>query len=451
MRFTPTLRTSAIVLLLLLLSSCAVGPSVSPANPLVGEVAPQSAAAALPTAVVRLQAAQPVATVTLAGTPRLPVAMLQPTSTPVVPTPTPQPVGPGGLPYPLKTDRLEFGIQTHLFYTDRDTPLRMAGEAGYTWIRQQIHWRDQEGPAGNYAWGELNDVVASVNAHGLKLLISIVRSPSFYTSNGENGMPDDPRALGDFVEALVRQYPGQIGAIQIWNEQNLAYENGGQISVADAGRYVELLKEAYTRIKAIDPSIIVVSGAPACTATNVPGVAVDDLSYYRAMFSYNNGEFRNYVDAIGVHPGGSANPPETLWPDAPSAAQGWTEDRTFYFRRIEDYYKLMQEYHLTDHQVWITEFGWATANDTPGYEFGNQVSFDQQAQYILNAMSMTAERYPWVGNMFLWNLNFAPLWAQQGDSLNEQASFSIINGDYSPRPAYLAAQQFIAALRAAGR
>jgi hypothetical protein len=408
------------------------------------------AAVTLPTAVIDLAPLnQP--TPSVVSKPILPTAV--PTTSaerPPVPTPTVQPVGPAGQPFPLRTERLEFGVQPHLFYTDRHTPLQMAREAGFTWIRQQIHWRDQEGPSQFYAWGELDNIVADVDAKGLKLLISIVRSPSFYTLNGENGMPANPSTLGDFVEALAKQYKGRVHAIQIWNEQNLAYENGGQIAVKDAGLYVELLKEAYTRIKQVDPSIIVVSGAPASTATNVPGVAIDDLSYYRGMFSYQNGIMRNYVDVIGVHPGGSANPPETLWPDAPSSAAGWTNDRTFYFRRIEDYHKLMVEYNMPQ-QMWITEFGWATSNDSPGYEFGNQVSYEQQAEYIVGAMRRTKEQYPYVGNMFLWNLNFAPLWSQQGRDLHEQASFSIVNGDYSPRPAYTAIQRYIAELRAAGQ
>jgi hypothetical protein len=119
---------------------------------------------------------------------------------------------------------------------------------------------------------------------------------------------------------------------------------------------------AYTRIKAIDPTIIVVSGAPASTAVDSSGIAISDIRYYSAMFSYENGIIRNYVDALGVHPGGSANPPETFWPDAPSPAQGWTDHPTFYFRNVERIRRLMEEYGLADLPVWITEFGWATRN-----------------------------------------------------------------------------------------
>lgn len=402
----------------------------------------------VPTAELRLMPT--ASTVVPSAMPTLPAQAYQPTPPPA-PTPTIKPTGPGEMPFPLKTQRLEFGAAAHLFYTPRYTPLVMARDAGFGWVRQQIHWKDQEGPAGNYVWGELESIINDVDAQDLKLLISIVQSPDFYTLNGGNGMPANPDSLGNFVAALTERYKGKIGAIEIWNEQNLAYENGGQVSIKDAGHYVELLKAAYTRIKAIDPNIYVIAGPPASTATNGPGVAVDDMSYFKAMFEYQNGIVRNYMDAQAVHPGGSANPPDTFWPDNPSKADGWTTDRTFYFRRVEDVRTLMVEKGMQNIPIWITEFGWATQNNSPGFEFGNQVSFDQQAEYIVGAMRRTAEQYPYVGAMFLWNLNFGPIKAQQGMPYNEQASFSILDGGYNPRPAYWAIQKYIGELRASGR
>lgn len=409
-----------------------------------------TAALALPTAAVSMAERPAPGTVMPAGMPLVATsaaatatALPYPTPLPQPPTPTSRPAGPGGLPFPLKTDRLNVGVAAHLFYTDRDTPLAMARDAGFGWVRQQIHWRDQEGPAGNYVWGELDPIVESVNAYGLKLLISIVRSPSFYTADGGDGLPQDPASLGNFVAALAEHYRGKLQAIEIWNEQNLAYENGGRVSIDDAGHYVELLKEAYTRIKAVDPSIYVLAGPPASTGVTKASVAVDDMSYYEAMYRYKGGMIRDYFDGQSVHPGGSANPPDTLWPDNPSTAKGWTDHPTFYFRHVEDVRKLMETYGLADHQIWITEFGWATPNSSRGFEFGNQVSFERQAEYIVGAMRRTKEQYPWVDAMFLWNLNYATIRARS----NEQASFSILNGSGSPRPAFLAIQEYLAGLR----
>ncbi len=320
--------------------------------------------------------------------------------------------------------------------------MQRASKVGFTWIRQQIHWKDLEGPPGRYAWGELPAVIDAVDAAGLRLLITIVRSPAFY-SRGTYGMPDKPDLLGNFVEALVRRFPGKIHAIEIWNEQNLAHENGGRVTLEDAGRYVELLCVTYPRIKAIDPSITVLAGAPSSTGITDVRIAVDDTAYYSAMYTYRSGMIRDCMDAQAVHPGGAANPPDTLWPINPGTARGWTDHPTFYFRHVENVRRLMVSHGLGDLPIWITEFGWATRNTTPGFEYGNQVSFEQQAEYIVGAMRLTEEQYPWVEAMFLWNLNFAILRARSGQPLHEQASFAILNADGSPRPAFLAIQQYL--------
>jgi hypothetical protein len=343
-----------------------------------------------------------------------------------------------------KLNNLEFGIVNHLYYTDRERVLTLDGIAGFDWVRQQVVWKDVEGPQGNYAWGELDKIVADVAAHKFKLLVNIVQSPNFY--NATNGLPQDPKSLGDFVEAMAKHYGEKIAAYEIWNEQNLAHENGGHVTVEDAGHYVDILVECYNRIKAVNPNALVLAGAPSSSGVNDPSAAVSDENYFRAMYRYKDGIIKTHFDAQGVHPGGSANPPDTMWPDNPSTAQGWTNDPTFYFRHVEDVRKFMEEEGVGDKQIWITEYGWATKNVTPGYEFGNQVSFDQQRDYIVGAIKRAYQKYrypdgsPWLGVMFLWNMNFAVLWGQQGNPEHEQASFGILNPDYSPRPAFVALQ-----------
>ena len=42
----------------------------------------------------------------------------------------------------------------------------------------------------------------------------------------------------------------------------------------------------------------------------------------------------------------------------------------------------MVEQGLADRQIWITEYGWATANNKPNLEVGNLKSFEHQATYI---------------------------------------------------------------------
>jgi hypothetical protein len=361
---------------------------------------------------------------------------------------------------PLSTPYLEYGVINHLYYTDRGRVLILTNNAGFDWVRQQIHWKDMEGPEpGNYAWGDFDAIVEDVANHNLKLLVSVVKSPDFY--NETNGLPRDPKPLGDFLEALMKRYGNKIGAVEVWNEQNLARENGGRVTLEDAGHYVEVLAEAYRRIKAISPGTYVLAAPPSSTGFNREDVAVPDEDFYRAMYSYKNGMIKDYFDAQAVHPGGAANPPQYLYPDEPYTVPNcppelgscWTNDATHYFRHIENVRRFMVEEGVGDHQIWVTEFGWATANNTPGYEFGDFVTPEQQAQYTVDAMKWAHEKYrnpdgsSWVGVMFLWNMNFAVIWAGQGNPNHEEASFGLLNPDWSPRPVFDAVQGYLARVK----
>ncbi|MEM8532900.1 MAG: hypothetical protein AAGF95_18780 [Chloroflexota bacterium] len=357
------------------------------------------------------------------------------------------------LTFPLRTPYLEVGVVSHLYYTDRERILTLADAASFDWVRQQISWADIEGPnPGEYAWDEVDNIINDVAAHGeLKLLVSVVRSPEFEEPlyNPTGGLPDDPTAFGNFIQAMAERYGNKIDAYEIWNEPNLAWENGGRVVPEDAGTYVELLIESFNRIKAVSPEAYVIAAPPSSTGVTDPANAVADETYFREMYSYRDGIIKDYFDAQGVHPGGSANPPDTLFPENPSTADGWTTDPTFYFRHIENIRRFMVEEGVGDHQMWVTEFGWATENNTPGYEFGNQTSLEEQNEYILGAIERTFTEYvdengePWVGVMFLWNMNFAVLKGAEGEPLHEQASFGILNPDWSPRPSFLGLQGYL--------
>jgi hypothetical protein len=347
-----------------------------------------------------------------------------------------------------------YGFNAHLYgqgtgWQDRNRVLTISQNAGVNWIRQQVRWEFLHDRSGAIFWDELDDIVADANARGVNLLISVVGSPTWATRNGSNGMPARER-FGDFaffMGEMAARYRGRVQAYQIWNEQNRACENGGDCArdggvggrVASADYYVDLLAVAYTAIKARDPMAIVVSGAPTSTETNRPDIAISDTEFQRQMAA--NPKFRAHVDAVAVHPGGQYNPPDTMWPDNPGPGPGWRTSREFYFRRIEDIRNILVQNGMGDKQIWITEFGWATRNNTPGYEYGNSINFDQQAQYVVRAFEKGRREYaPWVGAMFLWNLNFAVPWRAEGNELHEQASFGVINGDWSPRPAWFAIQ-----------
>jgi GH35 family endo-1,4-beta-xylanase len=312
-----------------------------------------------------------------------------------------------------------------------------------------VPWKDTERPDRTFAFDQLDPIVEAVHAKGQKLMLSVVKAPDFLTGRkDDNGLPNNPQDFGRFVEALAERYKGKVQAIEIWNEQNLAVENGGRVVPEDAARYVELLKAAYPRVKAVDPTIVVVAGALSSTGVTQPDLAVDDITYLKAMYAYNDGEIKQYFDAQGFHPASAANPPDKKYPEDPGDAPGWNDHPTHFFRHIEDVRAVMEQAGMGDRKIWITEMGWATANTTPGYEYGQLVSFEQQATYLQDAVRRTVDEYgAWVGAVFIWNLNFAVLWGEQGNPQHEQAAFGLLNPDWSPRPAFSAIQNVLHAMK----
>ncbi len=331
-------------------------------------------------------------------------------------------------------------------WQDRKRVLQLSKNSGVNWIRQQIAWRDLQDVSGEIYWAELDDIVQDAHEAGVNLLLNVVQSPSWATSNGSHGLPSREHfsTFAGFMGSMAARYQGRVQAYEIWNEQNRACENGGDCAtaggvggeVAGADYYVDLLGAAYDSIKANDPNAIVVSGGPTSTETNRSDIAMSDSAYIRDMLG--NPNFR--ADVIGIHPGGHNNPPDTMWPDNPGP-EPWANSREFYFRRIEDNIQAAKDAGRGDMPLWVTEFGWATANNTPGYEYGNSITLEQQADWIVRAFDIGRYNYPEVQAMFLWNLNFAVAWqGAHGDPMHEQASFGVLNPDWSPRPAWHAIQ-----------
>jgi len=332
-------------------------------------------------------------------------------------------------------------------WQDRKRVLAVSKNSGVKWLRQQVQWKYLHDKSLAIYWQELDDIVEDCSKEGVNLLISVVKSPTWATSNGSDGLParEHFSTFANFMGSMAERYKGKVQAYEVWNEQNRACENGGDCSkdggiggqVANADYYVDLLAAAYDAIKAKDPYALVVSGAPTSTETNRPDIAISDVTFIKEMLRSPN--FR--ADVIGMHPGGQYNPPDTMWPDQPGPGPSWQNSREFYFRRIEDIHQAMVDVGMGDRQLWVTEFGWATANNTPGYEYGNSISFETQAQWIVRAFQKGRHDYaPWVGAMFLWNLNFAISAKGAGEEQHEQGSFGVLNGDWSPRPAWNAIQ-----------
>ena len=360
-----------------------------------------------------------------------------PTNTPK-PTPKPQPKpaaaggsAPGYFGYGIQAAMVADGDHRRIF--DHVKTL------GFGWVKQQVEWfRYNPGP-GQYDWGPLDRIVESANAYGINVLFSVVKAPGWARPPGDTdqGPPADPNTYGTFLREMAARYKGRVKAYEIWNEQNLYYEWGGRGGKINAARYVELLKVAYNAIKSVDPNAVVISGALTPTGVNDGDIAVDDRLYLEQMYQAG---LARYCDAIGAHPSGYNNPPDADWrsyndPSAPN----FKGHPSFFFRgTMESYRNIMVKYGDGHKRIWPTEFGWASVDGlgvppAPGYGYAADNSEAEQAQFIVRAYQM-GKAWGWVGPMFLWNLNFAPVAGKQ----DEKAAFGIVRHDWSPRPAFAA-------------
>jgi hypothetical protein len=258
-----------------------------------------------------------------------------------------------------------------------------------------------------------------------------VRSPTWATPDGKSGLPANPSDFAVFMKAMAARYKGKVSAYEIWNEQNLGHETAGKV---DAKAYVDLLRAVYPAVKQADPKVAVLFGGLTPTGVNNPAEAIDDATYLEQCYQINNGEVRQFFDVLGAHAGSNNNPPDALWPDQPGPGPNWRDHPSFYFRRVEQLRALMEKYGDTNKQMWLTEFGWTTKNQAKGYEYGQYNSEQDQATYLTRAYQLAAEKYPWMGVMLMWNLNYSTIVKPE----DEKHPWSIINSDYSLRPAYTA-------------
>lgn len=410
-------RSLLVLLSLLLLASCASQPVPPTASPVPTQ--PMQPASALP----------------------LPDATPYPTESPwVLGTPSPLVAPLDSACYgdsrngkPPQLDSVQYGINAFLFATDQARVLALTRIGGFTWLRQQIHWRDLEGEQGNFVWRPLDQIVSAARASDTHLMLSIVRSPPWATASGHDGLPDNPEDFARFAGLLASRYRGRVAAYQIWNEPNLSHEGGG--SPADPAHYLAVLQAGYRAIKAADPCALVVSAALAATHNPDPAVATEDLPFFERLYQLEDGAFLHAADVVGVHTGAGDNRPIDLWQEA--------QESHGYFRHIERTREIMQRYN-DPRQVWLTEYGWTVARASGAPP---PVSEEQQAQYLVDALWQIRQSYPWISGVFVWNLNFSVISTPD----DEKTTFSILAPDWSVRPAFIALQNNVPALREADR
>ena len=356
------------------------------------------------------------------------------------PIPTPVPT-----PRPVDDRRYQVGIQVQHsldFNPDNQDGFfrSVADDLGLGWVKHQVRWEEMEPQPGDIDWSILDFVQASAEKFDIKLMLSIVTAPDWAREPGvdleKHGPPADAQTYADFVARILRRYPGRIHAIEVWNEMNIDRE-WTSVHGLSAGNYVALLRRTYETVKAIDPGLIIISGALSPTGWNDGIVAYDDFSYMEQLITAG---MLDWTDCVGAHHNGYNVSPDLRYndiPDDPTAIYRGPFDNPHHswsFRStLEGYASRIGP----DVKLCVTEFGWPTSQDLegfpPGFEFAQDNTLAEQAQWIAKAMhNMETWRFVWLA--FIWNFNYGP---QAGyDPNNDNVPYSLIGPGFSFRPAY---------------
>ncbi len=335
-----------------------------------------------------------------------------------------------------------YGVQVHLPNQNMARVMQSAQELGVTWVKQQIDWALYEPSEGAVNWAPIDEMVDAMDAAGMHILLTVTSAPSWARdSDQEKGPPVDYQTYANFVGQMAERYAGRVDAYEIWNEPNLRREWNTPRGIS-AASYVEMLRLAYVAIKTADPEAIVVTAGLSPTGFNDGVNAIDDRVYLRQMYAAG---VADWSDAIGAHPDGWANPPDsTCCRNNRPAVPAWDDHPSFFFKEtLNDYREIMVANGDSGTYIWATRFGWGS-NDglnvepPPEYAFVTYTTLDEQSSYILRGFQLGRE-LGYVGPMFLWNLNFCMVVGQTGD----QCLWSLLDPAGNPRPAYLALQDLL--------
>jgi len=403
-----TYRLVSLILLALLLAACQPAP-----------IAPVTPSPPPPQEVDKPTPANPGKDSPLPSPPPLP--------------PTPSPGGPTPLPPPVF--KPQAGIQIHLFAGNPDRTLRLTEGLGVEWVKQQVDWNLIEHGPEDFGWLQLDQAVQLCEQHGFQLLLSVMNAPEYLRPDPTGfGPPTDYAEFGRFMRQLAERYRGRVDAYELWNEPNLLREWRGD--TLDPARFAALVAEGAQGVRAADPEALIISGAPGVTGINDGTTAIDDRVFLQAAIEAG---LAQWVDGIGVHPYGFANPPQARVSDPEQSAPSHNEHPSFFFRdTLDDYRAILVQHGTGETPLWVTEFGWPSIEgmgqmDVSGWEYARHVSEQQQADYIVQALEI-GQSTPWIGPMFVWNLNLATIY---GNSRPE-AAYSLLRPDGDLRPAYIA-------------
>lgn len=271
--------------------------------------------------------------------------------------------------------------------------------AGMNWVKFQHKWSP-----GDDAAGALSSRIQAAQGQGFKVLFSIPGQLN----------PTSTIDYAAYTAFLAQAAALGPDAIEVWNEQNITREwPPGQISGTTYTN--EMLIPAYAAIKAANPNVLVIAGAPAPTGFfgGCTPDGCDDWLYVQEMANAGAG---NHMDCMGVHYNEGII--------SPTLREGDPRDG-FYSRY---FFGMVDTYSIIGKPLCFTELGYLTSDGfgslPPAFGWAGDTSVQEHAQWLAEAAVLSSQSGI-VRMMIVFNVDFT----LYGD--DPQAGFAMIRPDGS--------------------
>jgi hypothetical protein len=343
-----------------------------------------------------------------------------------------------------------FGINTFLQQevepAKRERQVELIAAAGFHWLRQEFPWYDIEvGGKGNFtdcrnppkcisAWDKYDQIVNLAESHGLELIVRLSSPPAWSridgTARGAFAPPDNIGDFADYAAAVATHYRGRVKYFQVWNEPNIFDEWGNQ--PVDPEAYTRMLCATYQRLKQVDPTIVVVSGALAPTT---------ELG---ALLDSGGNNLNDYIFLQRMYAAGATKCFDVLSVQGYGLWSGPTDHRlrpliVNYARNqiIRDEMVKNGDAHKA---IWISEMNWNAVPSDSGIapQFG-QVTLEQQACYAPLAYQRAQADWPWVGVNAFWFFKLA----DDSNRTQPMYYFRMADPDFTLLPVYVTLKAYM--------
>lgn len=263
---------------------------------------------------------------------------------------------------------------------DIDSVAATMGDAGFGYVRQKFSWAEIELAPGEFDWAVYDTIVTALNAQGIEVIAVIVDAPQWSaggdTVASNSRPPQDPDDLNQFANALTARYGNQVPYVQIWDRPNLASQWGGR--PATGATFLPYLAAGFNGARAGNPEVRIVTPELARSPDVLEGLG--DLAFLETLY---DADATDVFDIVGISLDGGQYSPDD---------RRVSPERTNLSRAILTR-ELMLRFDDGATPVWATTYGWAAGDD---------VTREEQAEYVVRGLQRAWSEWPWMGLMVQW-------------------------------------------------